>query len=57
MEHGQINLAGDDLAHTHRRLTGGTGNDFLRQGRGFCHRQSGLAPENLTTLAQRVISA
>ena len=43
MEHGQINLAGDDLADTHRRLASGTGNDFLRQGRGFCHGQSGLA--------------
>ena len=56
MEHGQINLAGDDLADTHRYQSGGTGDDFLRQGRGFCHRQSGLGPENLTTLAQRVIS-
>jgi len=57
VEHGQIDLAGDDLAHTYRRLAGGAGDDFLRQGGCLSHRYSGLAPENLTTLAQRVISA
>jgi hypothetical protein len=59
VEHRQVDAAVDDLADAHRGLARGAGYELLGQGLRGGHGgspHSGRAPENLTTLAQRVIS-